>query len=268
MYLCYIDESGNTGNNLKDAQQPYLVLTALLVPPESIKAIERDIRDLAYRYFGAESRNTDFEFHGDHIYNGRGRYFSRISLDKRIDLFSALIDIAIRHESIQIGYINVEKAGYYGNLHIQQVAFSLLVEKLEEKLGSLDSHGLLVADEQDELEQKLIDDLDHFKQHGTQFGYKKVNVERIIDSVHFVQSHNNYLIQLTDVICYLIRRKKEANDKLNAAYKDYSQATTMPMPFYPDWLDEFGHKGLRYFYKTCSHLNSNKAWLFAKDFPR
>jgi hypothetical protein len=75
MLLCYIDESGNTGNNLKDAHQPYLVLTALLVPPNKIKDIENDVRSLSYRYFGAESRNTDFEFHGDDIYNARGRYF-------------------------------------------------------------------------------------------------------------------------------------------------------------------------------------------------
>ncbi len=72
MYLCYIDESGNTGNNLQDIQQPYLVLTALLVPSENVKEIENDVRTLGYRYFGAESRNTDFELHGDDIYNARG----------------------------------------------------------------------------------------------------------------------------------------------------------------------------------------------------
>ena len=45
MYLCYIDESGNTGENLNDNQQPILVLTTLLVPKENIKAIENDVRN-------------------------------------------------------------------------------------------------------------------------------------------------------------------------------------------------------------------------------
>ena len=32
MYLIYLDESGNTGNNLQETQQPIFVLAALLVP--------------------------------------------------------------------------------------------------------------------------------------------------------------------------------------------------------------------------------------------
>ena len=107
MYLCYIDESGNTGNNLKDVHQPYLVLTALLVPPENIKDIENDIRTLGYSYFGAESRNTDFEFHGDDIYNARGKYFKQLPLERRIKIFDALVDITIRHEAIKIGYVSI-----------------------------------------------------------------------------------------------------------------------------------------------------------------
>jgi hypothetical protein len=269
MYLCYIDESGNTGNNLKDIHQPYLVLTALLVPPEHIKLIENDIRDLGYRYFSAESRNTDFEFHGDDIYNARGRYFKKLPLKQRIGILNDLMDIVLKHESIHIGYVSIEKAKYFANLHIQQSAFSLLVEHIEERLkGYLNSYCLLIADEQNELEQKLIDDLDHFKQHGTHFGYKKVQVDKIIDSVHFVQSKNNYLMQLTDVICYLIRRGKEAHSKLFTEYRIYKSDSGDSALSYMDWGKNYGHKGLRYFKETYSHMNSRKAWLFSKDFPR
>jgi Protein of unknown function (DUF3800) len=35
MYLIYLDESGNTGNNLQETQQPVFVLAALLVPEEN-----------------------------------------------------------------------------------------------------------------------------------------------------------------------------------------------------------------------------------------
>lgn len=264
MYLCYIDESGNTGSNLKDTNQPYLVLVALLVPPENIKDIENDVRILGYRYFGAESRNTDFELHGDDIYNARGRYFKKLLLDQRIKILDDIIDLVLKQDAIKIGYISIEKANYFARLHIQQTAFSLLVEKIEERLqGYLKSHCLLVADEQDELEQKLIDDLDHFKQHGTHFGYNNVLVDRIIDSVHFVQSKNNYLMQLTDVICYLIRRGKEASNKLRIQY----QAEGNKDIPYSKWIETYGHKGQRYFYQTYYKINAKKAWLFSKDFP-
>ena len=149
MYLCYIDESGNTGNNLKDEHQPCLVLTALLVPPQNIKEIEDDVRTLGYKYFGAESRNTDFEFHGDAIYNARkgDRYFNKLSLDRRLAILEELVRIAIKHKSIQLGYVLIMKEKYYGNLNIQQTAFHLLVEKIEERLqGHLNSHCLLIAD--------------------------------------------------------------------------------------------------------------------------
>lgn len=268
MYLCYIDESGNTGNNLKDTNQPYLVLTALMVPPQNIKQIETDLRTLSYSYFGAESRNTDFEFHGDDIYNARGRYFKKLPLEQRIKILDDLVDVALKHNEIKIGYVSIKKSGYFAKLHIQQTAFSLLVEKIEERLkGHLDSYCLLVADEQDELEQKLIDDLDYFKQHGTHFGYNHVLVDRIIDSVHFVQSNNNYLMQLTDVICYLIRRGKEAMEKLRIEYENYKKAEEANILDYLTWIDKYGHKGQRYFFNTYYRVNSGKAWIFSKEFP-
>ncbi len=277
MLLCYIDESGNTGNNLKDVHQPYLVLVALLVPPENIKEIENDIRTLSYKYFGAESRNTDFEFHGDDIYNKRGRYFKKLSLEQRIKILDEIVDIALKHEPIKIGYISIEKAKYYGELHIQQSAFSMLVEKVEEMLqGHLDSYCLLIADEQDEVEQNIIDDLDNFKQHGIQTGYGqglygkggyngKLYNHRIIDSVHFVKSNNNYLMQLTDVICYLIRRGKEANIKLFGQYK--LEREELSNVDFKDWLEKHAHIGQKYFYKKHEQISSRKAWIFSKDFP-
>ncbi|MBI1274186.1 MAG: DUF3800 domain-containing protein [Alphaproteobacteria bacterium] len=52
MRLIYVDESGNTGLNLKDQHQPYLVLTALMVPPDKVCLIENAIRSVAEKYFG------------------------------------------------------------------------------------------------------------------------------------------------------------------------------------------------------------------------
>ena len=277
MLLCYIDESGNTGNNLKDIHQPYLVLAALLVPPENIKDIENDIRTLGYKYFSAESRNTDFEFHGDDIYNKRGRYFKKLSLEHRIQILDELVDIAIKYEPIKIGYVSVEKIKYDGDLHVQQSAFSILVGEIERYLQRYrrNTYCLLIADEQDEIEQNIIDDLEYFKQNGVQLwheesddGAKKyINLQnqRIIDSVHFVKSNNNYLMQLTDVICYLIRRGKESNIKLTQQYK-LGQIAENKIDF-SQWLEGYGHKGQKYFYKTYNRMNLEKGWLFSKDFP-
>lgn len=265
MYLCYIDESGNTGSNLKDAHQPYLVLLTLLVPAQCVKNIENDLREIGYKYFGAESRNTDFEFHGDAIYNARkaDRYFKKHPLEKRLILLDELVDVLLKYNEIKIGYVLSNKSRYFGNLHIQQMAFHLLVEKIEEHLnGHLNDYGLLIADEQDELEQKLIDDLDHFKQHGTTFGYKKVQIERIIDSVHFVQSHNNHLMQLADVLCYLVRKGEEINDTLLSAYLAIPDRSEN----YRLWLNEHATRGQKYFLGILDKIKA-KGMLFSKEFP-
>lgn len=75
MILVYIDESGNTGTRTDDPMQPYHLLSAIVVEDTKIKIIENEIRTLGFKYFGAASRNTDFEFHGYEIHKGKGRYF-------------------------------------------------------------------------------------------------------------------------------------------------------------------------------------------------
>ena len=43
MILVYLDESGNSGNNLTHPQQPLFCLAALLVPESSWVAVEADL---------------------------------------------------------------------------------------------------------------------------------------------------------------------------------------------------------------------------------
>lgn len=59
-----------------------------------------------------------------------------------------------------------------------------------------------MADENHEVSQRLIDDFALFKEFATNWGYQRIPVTNIIDSVHFVQSHNNRIIQACDLITY------------------------------------------------------------------
>ena len=56
MYLIYFDESGNTGNNLNDAQQPVFVLCALAVPKDKWLQVEQDLHAEIERSFPRHSR--------------------------------------------------------------------------------------------------------------------------------------------------------------------------------------------------------------------
>jgi hypothetical protein len=142
MYLCYVDESGNTGNNLNDVHQPFLVLTALIVPPDCIKPIENDMRSLSYKYFGENSLKTDFEFHGAHIYSGKKPYFNQIELKQRFSIFDELVDILLKYEDVKVGYVAMKKNKYFANQHIQRCGFELLIEKLELFMQRIEVHCL------------------------------------------------------------------------------------------------------------------------------
>jgi len=260
--LIYVDESGNTGLRTDDPDQPLLVLTALMVAPENVRQLEKAVRDIGEKYFGPQARNTDFELHGAEIYQRKGRYFSKIDQKKSFMILDDLLNVALSKD-IWIGYVCINKLKYFAKQHIQQAAFTLLIERTEELLKARNLHGLLICDENQEVEQMLIDDLDRYKQVGTDFGYKKVEVNQIVDSVHFVKSNNNNLMQLCDVVCYLICRGKRARAELLRAYE--MEQENNPNLIFSDWLlSNNAHKGHRYFYNAKNRITLH----FSKDFPQ
>ncbi len=70
-----------------------------------------------------------------------------------------------------------------------------------------------------EVSQKLIDDFALFKEFATNWGYRRIPVTNIIDSVHFVQSHNNRIMQACDVITYMFMKGRNLSDKKRAEHK-------------------------------------------------
>lgn len=259
MRLIYVDESGNTGKNTNTPDQPLLVLTALVIEPQYVRVIEQAVQQIGEKYFGPVARNTDFEFHGAEIYQRKGRYFKGIDQAKSFDILDELINVATKNSFISIGYVTIEKSKYYARQHIQQSAFSLLIERIEKTLSDLDSFGLMICDENQELEQLLIDDLDRYKKIGTDFGYKNTSIEKLVDSVHFVKSNNNNLMQLCDVICYVIFRGKQSKAHLLEEYN----LSGSKADFHQWVINESPHKGRKYFYR----LYSNIKFVFCKNFP-
>lgn len=262
MKFFYIDESGNTGAKLDDKEQAYLFLGSTIVDHENIRLLEEEIKSIGFKHFGDESRNTDFEFHGDDLYNGRNKYFKKLNLDKRFNILDELYNIVLNSDVIKIGYVGINKKQYFANLLPQQTAFMLLIERVEAFLKSEDTHGLLVADENEELQQKLIDHLEFSKTYKTNFGYKSVQINRIVDSVHFVESKNNHLIQLSDVICYIIRKGYEADKYIT---EDYKQSDAYKGQTLDSYIENYPNRGKKYFALKYTEL-SKKGFAFSKIF--
>ena len=62
MHLCYIDETGSSGKNLADRQQPIFAMAGLLVSDEKWKRTERESRAIVEKALGS-SPPAGFEIH-------------------------------------------------------------------------------------------------------------------------------------------------------------------------------------------------------------
>lgn len=225
MYLFYIDESGNTGRNLDSFEQPVHWLIALGVESTRLLSVERDLRDLARRYCPSEARNPDFEFHGSAIFHGK-QPFDHLTPQQRVDLYDQLLSVVPRHD-LKLFVRGIHKKRHrdravrqhYSADHPHRLGFMFLVERIDlwleeiqpDGAGDLPLYGLLVADEQRSVERDIIESLPHWREFGTDFGYRVRKIKYLVDTLHTVPSHDSWLIQLADCLAYLTNRQRKVH---------------------------------------------------------
>ncbi len=109
MILVYLDESGNSGNNLTHPQQPLFCLAALLVPESSWVAVEADLSGEIDRFF-PPPRPDDFEVHASELINPRG-FFRSFPIQHRLDFLAAALGVARKHK-LKVIHRAIEKRRY------------------------------------------------------------------------------------------------------------------------------------------------------------
>jgi len=234
MHLFYVDESGNTGANLDTPDQPVHWIVAIGVTPVALKAIEADMLALALRTFRSRARAADFEFHGSHIFRGNGDCAGVAPAD-RVRLYDELLSLVGKHDC-KLFIQGIDKARHkaraaahgYVPWHPHRLGFMYLLERIDEWLEeeqpeptlfgepAASLYGLIVADEQKEVDRDIVQRFAFWREAGTDFGsYRELRY--LIDTVHYVPSHDSWLIQLADCVAYLrnrvdrLRRAKGSN---------------------------------------------------------
>jgi hypothetical protein len=68
------------------------------------------------------------------------------------------------------------------------------------------------------VESQFVEDLTRYKDTGTEFGYRTLELTRAVDNVHWVKSHHSRLLQLADCCAYLCQRQHRdvASDSASA----------------------------------------------------
>jgi hypothetical protein len=228
MYLFYIDESGNTGADLSSTTEPIHWLFALGTTEQGVQRIESDMLAIATKYFRGRARDRDFELHGAEIFGGRGDARA-LTVAQRIGVFREALELLQRHD-VKLWVRGIHKHRHaararnrgYTPDHPYRLGFMYLVESIDLFLGGLQPSaelfaeaspptlGLLVSDEQAEVSRDLIAGFARWRQFGTDHGYRTRDVRYLIDTIHYIESQDSWLIQLVDLVGF-VRNRFEKN---------------------------------------------------------
>lgn len=226
MHLIYIDESGNTGNNLLDTQQPVFVLSAMIIEERRWQSLEATLRELMEQRL-ARSGSSVMEVHAAELRKGSGA-FEGLAVAERIAFRDAWMDAAAAHD-VRLMYRAISKKRYqqwlvhtFGtgvliNPHI--AAFALLSRVVNAYLSSLPGKplGIFISDENKEIvahvekairELRLMDGV--------------LRLDRIVEKGFFIDSAHSLPVQLCDLFALSLRKAEERRAGLAARSIDDS----------------------------------------------
>jgi hypothetical protein len=211
MWIAYMDETGNTGRNLRDPSQPIHLILTLAVEESKVAVVHEHIRETARRHCPEVCSEDDFEFHGTELFSGRG-HFSGLSPEKRIEIYDdILLGIEMADAEVIVRGVHKERLRkrYSDPYHPHDIALMFTIESIERMAREHDCRVLLVADEAKEIEDAALRDLANYQELGTSWGWNTEQIDRIVDTIHFVPSHRNAAIQLVDCATFIAARVRK-----------------------------------------------------------
>ena len=159
---------------------------------------------------------SDIEFHGADLYGGK-RQFLTIAPSERVDICRRVVDIA-QSSNLIFGTCCVDKLKMLAEDQPHLLCFQFTLERVQDYLANAQDLGLIIADEHKELEQQIIRNLASSKRGTTNWGYRPTAITSVVDTVHFVKSRDNRLIQLCDVLTYFRLKGMNLSRKILAKY--------------------------------------------------
>ncbi len=209
MHLVYLDESGNTGMNLKDPQQPVFVLCAMIVNEACWQALEADLAAEVRSHVPA-AMELGQEIHSNDLRRRNGP-FEDLSVTQRIAFRAAWFDVASKH-GVRFVYRSIVKSrlaawvektlGPGVGLNPHRPAFPLVARVVNEFMAGLKpaALGIFISDENHE----IVTDVEQtIKLLRVSDG--SLRLGQIVEKGFFVESHQSLPLQLTDMAAMAMR---------------------------------------------------------------
>lgn len=215
MNLVYVDESGNTGLNLNDPQQPVFILAAMILPEREWFAMEERFFRLTREFLGADLAYP-FEIHATDLKSGR-RLFKDMALERRLHFRDQMLRLLV-DSRVAVIYRRIIKAKFaafcvenYGpgikvNPYIMALPFVCMEVDHYLRGRGPSELGMLIFDEQKENLDAVERSLRTLRLDSASI----LKTTNIVEKGFFVDSSKSFALQLVDIAAYHIRKYEES----------------------------------------------------------
>lgn len=199
MELFYIDESGSTGLDLDNRNQPFFVLAGIGVEDKKWHEINNFFEKEKIRIY-PDFKNL--EIHTNELFNSNPNspFYKNYwkdnftILEKLVDLVSNL-DVTLSHSLI---YKKVYKKHFGNNIIVDPYlySFAIMYSKFNKYLEKNNNYGILFCDELKSMENSL------------QILYPRLKIENknIIEKTFYLDSKKSNFIQIVDICSFYINK--------------------------------------------------------------
>jgi hypothetical protein len=191
MYVTYFDEVKAIPEN---GQDRYWV-GGICVAMQEIGKIEAKLNDLSQDVFGSKELSEATEFHAKAI------YFSKFptrdwKMTKRLEILDRLFGVLTEDDTIKRVFASINSKKLYASEKAGEFAFVHFCERTQMLVGK-DRVTMLIGDMDAHKNTQTIKEFSQYRIEGTPWEYG-IDIESIVDCVHFAHSHHSRMIQLAD----------------------------------------------------------------------
>lgn len=219
MHFFYLDETGCTGADLNNAQQPIFVLGGISVKAQGWRETTDQFRRAIDEFFSGAAP-AGFELHATDLLNGQGAYDGH-DRAARSALVHRLLDIIIERKHA-IHFVGIDKAKLAAALPGEGHAvvrcqipyllgFNYLVSYIErytkEVLGQT-VRGMIILDQKDAYHED-IDAITNYRRYEIA---KARRLKWLVEFSYPIDSVRHPMVQVSDLVIFLVRKFLEVEN--------------------------------------------------------
>jgi len=237
VYLAYFDE------NKYSEQSPLFYIGGILLADRSVSALESELGQIQYNFFGTTALSRATEMHGKELFHRKGP-FKRRSLAERLRLLHDIGAFLVTNK-IPIRLVCIDVAAHRDRYRYPEpeyhLGLMLILERFCDYLEQQQDVGLVFGDyEKDEITRAVLD-FSQFKSSGRTPMYRGRPLGRLIDTIYFTHSHHSRFLQVADIVVFLANRfewqahrpDKWHEAKAWAIWREIKQGTDFKIQHWP-----------------------------------